>query len=88
MTSEAYLSKGVFYKLTITKFFFLFPTKAGISAAGVTLNEDPIAKHKSAFSAYSNPSLISLSGKFSPKLMILSIKSPLHFGSSHFLPVL
>jgi len=50
----------------------LLDTVFGIVAAGVTVNEDPNTKHKSAFSALSKPSVKGLSGKFSPKLIILS----------------
>ena len=51
---------------------FLFPTNYGTSAAGVTVRELPIAKHKSAFYPYSNDRFISYYGRFYPKLMIES----------------
>jgi len=81
---KAYLSKGVDCKFTIISFPF-FPTCFGTSAAGVTVNELPIAKHKSAFYASSNERLISYYGRFYPKFMIESYRVPLHF--SHFLEV-
>lgn len=81
---NAYLSKGVFCKLTIINFCF-FPTIYGTSAAGVTVSELPIAKHKSAAYPSSNDLLISYSGKFSPKFIIESWSVPPHF--SHFLEV-
>jgi len=84
ITRPAILSKGVFYMFTITKFFFLNPTLSGIFAAGVTLNELPIHKHKSATSAYLKPSSNSHSGRFSPKFIMESLRLPPH---SHFLPV-
>jgi hypothetical protein len=47
----AYLSSGVACRLIMINFPFL-DTCFGMSAAGVTVSELPIAKHKSAFSAY------------------------------------
>lgn len=69
----------------MTKFYLFSPTKAGISAAGVTLRELPKTKHKSAFLLFSNPLFNSFSGKFSPKFIILSCKS---YPQIHFLVVL
>jgi len=65
-----------------------FAVKAAISAAGVTLKLEPIASIKSAFSPLWNPYSYISSFKFSPKFIMLSSKGPLHFASSHFLPVL
>lgn len=48
---KAYLSKGVFCKLTIIN-FPICPTNLGISAAGVTVRELPIARQISAFYDY------------------------------------
>ena len=47
----ANLSKGVAWRFTITK-LPLFPTVAGISEAGETVNELPSARHTSAQSAW------------------------------------
>ena len=80
-------SKGVAYKLTITKSPPLLAVPSGIFAAGVTLRDEPRHNCKSALLDSLNPKVISLSGRFSPKLMIESNSSLLHFGSSHFLPV-
>jgi len=85
--SAATLSNGVCYKFTITNFCFLCATSNGISAAGVTRSEDPMAMHTSAISEFRNPSDISFSGRFSPKFIMLSYKGFLHFGSSQYLPV-
>lgn len=51
--TKAYLSRGVVCKLTMMSFPFL-PTIFGISAAGVTVSELPIAKQMSAFYPSSN----------------------------------
>jgi len=48
-------SKGVFYKLTITKGFPLLATSSGIYAAGVTLRLDPNTRHRSAYSPHFYP---------------------------------
>ena len=42
-------SNGVFYKLTIISFFPFSATYWGISAAGVTLKDEPIAIQTSDF---------------------------------------
>lgn len=44
-----YLSSGVLYKLTITILPLFFTTSKGISAAGVTFNDEPKHNTKSAF---------------------------------------
>lgn len=80
------LSKGVSYKFTTTSYFFS-PTILGISAAGVTVRLLPKTKHISDYQECVKPFSISFSGKFSPKLIIESFNSPLHFQLSHFLPV-
>jgi hypothetical protein len=71
-------------KLTIIN-LPLFDTSFGMCAAGVTVSELPIARHRSAFAASSNDLLSSYSGRFYPKLIIESSSTPLHF--SHFLEV-
>ena len=48
--SDAYLSNGVFYKLTITKSCPLSAVYLAISAAGFTLRLDPKESIKSAWS--------------------------------------
>jgi len=68
--------------------FFFYPTILGISAAGVTVKLEPKTKQRSENYECVNPSSISFSGKFSPKFIIVSYKSPPHFALSHFLPVL
>ena len=87
MHKNAIESKGVFYKLTITNFFFFPATIAGISAAGVTLKELPNDRHTSAFFEFKNPSFISFSGKFSPKFIIESYNFPPQPSTEHILPV-
>lgn len=57
-----------------------------MSAAGVTVRLEPIARHKSAVSPSCSAFVSSTSGKFSPKLMIESTNGPLQLGSSHSLP--
>jgi hypothetical protein len=59
--------------------FPFLETSFGMCAAGVTVSELPIAKQRSACSASSNDLLSSYSGKFYPKLMIESSRTPLHF---------
>ena len=45
----AILSRGVFYKFTITSFPPFFTVSTGMSAAGVTRRDEPIAIQRSAF---------------------------------------
>lgn len=57
-----------------------------MSAAGVTVRLEPIARHRSAVSPSCSAFVSSVSGKFSPKLIIESTNGPLQLGSSHSLP--
>lgn len=84
----ASLSRGVFCKFTITRFFLFLATVSGMLAAGVTRKLDPSTRHKSAYFDSANPFFSARSGKFSPKFTIVSSKSPLQFGFSHNLPVM
>lgn len=68
---KANLSKGVDCKLIMINLPFLL-TSLGISAAGVTVRELPIARQTSAFAASSKDLCSSYSGKFYPKLIIES----------------
>ena len=58
-----------------------------MSAAGVTVRLEPIARQRSAFSPSSVALVNSSSGRSCPKLIIVSFRGPIHFGSSHFLPI-
>lgn len=77
-------SRGVFCKFTMINFPFS-PTVFGMSAAGVTVSELPIAKQTSAKSPSLKDRFNSYYGKFYPKLMIESYSFPPQF--SHFLEV-
>ncbi len=46
-------SRGVRWRLTITNFCRRLPTFSGMSAAGVTVRLEPMARHRSAFLAWS-----------------------------------
>ncbi len=59
---------------------------SGISAAGVTVRLDPIARHRSATSPSCSAFVNSSLGRFSPKFIIESLSDPLQTGSSHSLP--
>ena len=85
---DAYLSKGVFWRLIITKLPPLRWVYIAISAAGLTLRLDPRETIKSALPPIKYPRNKFYISRLSPKLIMLSFKSPLHYGSSHFLPVL
>ena len=60
----------------------------GIEATGKTLKELPAQIIRSDLLAWSNPSLRALEGRLSPKLMMLFLRQPAHFGLSQILPVL
>lgn len=88
ITKAAYASNGVFYKLHMTSLPPFRAVYLGMSQAGDTQQDVPIIIHKSALSQFVKPASNSSVGRFSPKLIMESSKSPLHSGSSHYLPVL
>jgi len=88
MTKSAFESNDVFCKFKITTRPWFFHVVTGTLLPGLTVKLDPATRHRSASPAWLKAFVSSASGSPSLKLIIVSVKSPFHDGSSQILPVL
>ena len=87
MTSVAKLSRGVVCRLTMTRRPPFVAHCYGNVFAGETLRLVPMDRQRSAAAQFCSPSVRMASFKFSPKLMMVSLRKPLQPALSHLRPV-